>query len=689
MFSGTPINNNLTEFWQGLVKILFLHALNRLGNKPKPVAGRPASKPADIKPVVGKSGTVDKPVGESGDDEDKQAGRKHHLNKGSAAGGKPGRKKDVLEGVPAELPSLPAMIKGLLGQKKRKVGDNKKQEEVAVVPVTAETPPVTAEVVAAPPALAAEAPAPVTEDSSAAAKAIVPIISDEVVAPEAPFFAFAENLVVVAGGFLAPAAVPTSTGAANDKNPSSTSPPAAPVAEALDGDALDQEIERVTVKMLQMLLKPILMRREKKDVLLNLSQKREIVLRVPQIPLQKTAEKERFAAKNRAGLSGGSGANMLTNLMWLRKNAQHPALCWEPQFVESLTADDLIRSSPKLEALDRLLPKLLLTKQRVIIFSQFVGMLDILGRYLEAKRIDYCRIDGRTDMGTRSKELKRFTDNDDVPDGEIFGRDRDIRRILREKMADRADKRRKKWEKQRRKRREKQNGEIAPLLEVECDMVDVLMTGETAGPDGGGVSDMAAGGALVAQSVTATAGVHGTATASALLDQPSSLLGDEGLAGATAPPSKKRKRSEQGFKLADEGIDIDADGAIVALDKSLEDISDIDPDEVDVSRFPDDFVLKIEQGKMRIKRVPFFPQRRSRNPLEEHRFYKPPRGFRPGGKRRNAEWRQQFQHVVLSSDDEEGFVMMGGQRVEQNTKRKNLEFFKGTTARAPTAVPDT
>ena len=92
---------------------------------------------------------------------------------------------------------------------------------------------------------------------------------------------------------------------------------------------------------------------------------------------------------------------------------------------------------------------------------------------------------------------------------------------------------------------------------------------------------------------------------------------------------------------------------------------------------------------MRIKRVPFLPQRRSRNPLEEHRFYKPPRGFRPGGKRRNAEWRQQFQHVVLSSDDEEGFVMMGGQRVEQNTKRKNLEFFKGTTARAPTAVPDT
>ena len=56
----------------------------------------------------------------------------------------------------------------------------------------------------------------------------------------------------------------------------------------------------------------------------------------------------------------------------------------------------LVNASAKMKLLDRLLDKLQAKNHRVVIFSQFVGMLDILERYLRLKELRYARLDGGT-----------------------------------------------------------------------------------------------------------------------------------------------------------------------------------------------------------------------------------------------------------------------------------------------------
>ncbi|CAE7719436.1 Iswi [Symbiodinium sp. CCMP2456] len=91
-------------------------------------------------------------------------------------------------------------------------------------------------------------------------------------------------------------------------------------------------------------------------------------------------------------------------LMQLRKIVLHPYL-----FQESYGRDaDLFRTSGKVEALDRMLPKLLRFDHKVLIFSQFTSALDILQDYLEWKKIDFVRIDGQVPHAERLARLKRF-----------------------------------------------------------------------------------------------------------------------------------------------------------------------------------------------------------------------------------------------------------------------------------------
>lgn len=106
------------------------------------------------------------------------------------------------------------------------------------------------------------------------------------------------------------------------------------------------------------------------------------------------------------------------------KKLQNPLIqlrlcCNSPHnFYYPFTADDdsdvdatLITESGKMLLLDRLLPHLLASGHKVLIFSQFKTQLDLLGVYLSAlKGLSYCRIDGTVAQSERQEQILAFND---------------------------------------------------------------------------------------------------------------------------------------------------------------------------------------------------------------------------------------------------------------------------------------
>ena len=87
-------------------------------------------------------------------------------------------------------------------------------------------------------------------------------------------------------------------------------------------------------------------------------------------------------------------------MMQLRKCCNHPYLYLEHKD-HNEEPDYIIRSSGKVELLDRILPKLLYFKHRILLFSQMTNLLDILEIYLSNMGHKYLRLDGSTSQQNR------------------------------------------------------------------------------------------------------------------------------------------------------------------------------------------------------------------------------------------------------------------------------------------------
>jgi SNF2 family DNA or RNA helicase len=113
--------------------------------------------------------------------------------------------------------------------------------------------------------------------------------------------------------------------------------------------------------------------------------------------------------------------NLNNIAMELRKCCNHPFLIsgGEHKLKETLhergemlnEGELLSEASAKFKLLDKLLPKLKSEGHRVLIFSQFVIMLDILEDYLRVHDFGYCRIDGKITGTRRQAEIDRFQRN--------------------------------------------------------------------------------------------------------------------------------------------------------------------------------------------------------------------------------------------------------------------------------------
>lgn len=68
----------------------------------------------------------------------------------------------------------------------------------------------------------------------------------------------------------------------------------------------------------------------------------------------------------------------------------------------------LVKNSSKFKILEQLLDELLPSGHKVLIFSQFTKVLDLINDWLNYKNINLCRLDGSTNQHDREEEIKDF-----------------------------------------------------------------------------------------------------------------------------------------------------------------------------------------------------------------------------------------------------------------------------------------
>ncbi|KAM5564718.1 CHD3-type chromatin-remodeling factor PICKLE [Rosa sericea] len=166
------------------------------------------------------------------------------------------------------------------------------------------------------------------------------------------------------------------------------------------------------ISRLHKILAPHLLRRVKKDVMKELPPKKELILRIELSSKQKEYYKA-ILTRNYQILTrrGGAQISLINVVMELRK------LCCHAYMLEGVEPDiedaneshkQLLESSGKLQVLDKMLVKLKQQGHRVLIYSQFQHMLDLLEDYCTYKKWQYERIDGKVGGAERQIRIDRF-----------------------------------------------------------------------------------------------------------------------------------------------------------------------------------------------------------------------------------------------------------------------------------------
>ncbi|CAF3662859.1 unnamed protein product [Rotaria socialis] len=170
-------------------------------------------------------------------------------------------------------------------------------------------------------------------------------------------------------------------------------------------------------KILISFLKPFVLRRLKRDVLTDLPDKTELMIYHDLSKIQKELYKA-ILTKNRSifgPTEAGSKTSLVNIMMQLRKAIGHPYLFpgVEPEPFEM--GEHLIEASGKLHILDHLLAHLYAKKHKVLLFSQFTMVLDVLQDYLTYREIyKYERLDGSVRSEERFLAINNFNTKDDT-----------------------------------------------------------------------------------------------------------------------------------------------------------------------------------------------------------------------------------------------------------------------------------
>lgn len=169
-------------------------------------------------------------------------------------------------------------------------------------------------------------------------------------------------------------------------------------------NAIDKQKDKEQSKQLSKLIKPFILRRKKEDVAQELPEKTETLLYCEMEKQQRKVydhfkEQTRQQLLNKIDQEGMEKAKftILESLLKVRQICDSPALLntAEDYGDESIKVDELIRHINEKTG-----------KHKIIVFSQFIGMLRLIKDKLAEHQIDYAYIDGQTK--DRKKEVEKF-----------------------------------------------------------------------------------------------------------------------------------------------------------------------------------------------------------------------------------------------------------------------------------------
>lgn len=184
---------------------------------------------------------------------------------------------------------------------------------------------------------------------------------------------------------------------------------------------LSTEERMFIIHRLHEMLRPFMLRRVKSEVLDQLPEKVEKVLRCELSSWQKELYKQisrKVAVENNLLVDSPTEPQPISRglnnaVMQLRKVCNHPLL-FSPEGYH--INENLIRSSAKVELLDRMLPKLKAAGHRVLIFTQMTAVMTILEDYFSYRGYLSLRLDGSTPAEEREKRMYKFN----APDSPYF-----------------------------------------------------------------------------------------------------------------------------------------------------------------------------------------------------------------------------------------------------------------------------
>ena len=165
--------------------------------------------------------------------------------------------------------------------------------------------------------------------------------------------------------------------------------------------------DQIAATRLQQLVRPFIMRRLKTDVLKELPDKLEHA-----VYAQMTDEQNKLYTANALKLQNDleqqsdsmfktSKIQILAELTKLRQ------LCCDP----SLIYQNYHGGSAKLDTCIQLIENAMAGGHKILLFSQFTSMLDVIERRLKAERILYYRLDGSTKSEQRTRLVNAFNEN--------------------------------------------------------------------------------------------------------------------------------------------------------------------------------------------------------------------------------------------------------------------------------------
>ena len=168
----------------------------------------------------------------------------------------------------------------------------------------------------------------------------------------------------------------------------------------------------------------LMLRRKKEDVETTIPRKEETIIEVELTPAQLYHYKgvyERQSAYLRASAKNNVHHKLSNIAMELRKICNHPFLIdgareelvsKAEEQTPKLMQEALVKHSGKFILLDKLLAKLREGGHKVLIFSQFKIVLDLIQEYLYYMQYPVERLDGDTSANERQRAIDRFSAKD-------------------------------------------------------------------------------------------------------------------------------------------------------------------------------------------------------------------------------------------------------------------------------------